>query len=463
MARHYKSYGLDQRMLLPVDMREWLPEGHLARFIVELVGELDLSAFCDRSSDGRGREAHNPLMLVAVLIYAYCVGMPSSRKIEKATYEDVAFRVLAGNSHPDHDVIAAFRKKHLQAFRKTFVDVLQLCAAAGLVKLGHVSIDGTKFGANASKHKAMSYGRMIETEARLVADVERMTAEAEAIDAAEDAKFGKGTRGDELPKELQRSEDRLKKIREAKAVLEANARAAAEAKAREAKAKLEERAKKQAETGIGSGGRPPTVPDVEAAKPDDKAQRNFTDPESRIMPDGANKGAFVQAYNAQIAVDSMAQVIVAITVTQQTNDKLQLVPMAEKIIENVGRLADVTSADAGYFSEAAVTNLTLAGTNLLVPPDRLKRHESVQPTDATAGEIAPTPIATMRAKVRSAVGHALYKMRKAIVEPVFGQIKGVRGLRRFSMRGLAAVEGEWSLIALTHNLLKLWRSRALTA
>ena len=458
MAKAFLPYSIDQRLLLPPDMREWLPEGHLALFVSDVVDSIDLSpvlAACE-GKDDRGRSGYHPVMVVKLLVYAYCVGKTSSRKIERATYEDVAFRVLAGDQHPDHDSIASFRQRHLQALAGFFVEVLRLCQQAGLVKLGHIAIDGTKIGANASKHKAMSYGRMGEAEKKLEEEVQRLLAEAERTDVEEDARFGKGKRGDELPDELARRESRLRKIREAKAALEAEAKARAEEKAAEAQAKLEERARKEAETGRKMGGRPPAVPDPEQAKPDPKSQRNFTDPESRIMPDGSHKGSFVQGYNAQIAVDGKAQIIVAAEVTQQPQDKLQLVPMAEKIVENVGRLADTTTADAGYFSEAAVEHPALQGTNLLVPPDRLK-HSQAQPAPST-NEEAPSVTQRMRDRLRTPEGKDAYRMRKAIVEPVFGQIKEERGFRRFAMRGIEKVRAEFQLIATGHNLLKLFRS-----
>jgi len=459
MAKSFLPYNLDQRLLLPPDLRDWLPEGHLALFVSDVVEQLDLSAIFKayESRDVRGREGYHPLMMTKLLFYGYCVGMPSSRKIEKATYEDVAFRVLSGDQHPDHDSIAAFRKEHLKALAGLFLQVLHLCQKAGLVKLGHIAIDGSKVQANASKHKAMSYGRMSETEQRFEEEVRKLLAEAERIDAEEDAKHGKGRRGDELPAELRRRESRLAKIREAKAALEAEARAAAEAKAAEVEARLAERARQEAETGKKKGSRPPAAPDPEQAKPDDKAQRNFTDPESRIMPDGAHKGSFVQGYNAQIAVDAEVQIIVATAVTQETNDKQQLVPMAQKVVENVGRLADVTSADAGYFSERAVGHAALATTDLLVPPDRKKHGESSSEAPPAATSSADTPAGRMRKKLQSPTGHDLYKMRKAIVEPVFGQLKEVRGFRRFLLRGLEQVGAEFDLMALTHNLLKLFR------
>ena len=456
MAKGYLPYNIDQRLLLPPDMREWLPEGHLALFLLDVVSELDLSAIeeAHKRKDARGRAGYHPRMMVALLVYGYCVGKPSSRRLERATYEEVAFRVLAGDQHPDHDSIADFRKRHLSALSGLFTQVLKLCQKAGLVKLGHVAIDGSKFKANASKHKAMSYERMNATEKKLEEEVRALLAEAERVDAEEDALYGKGKRADELPEDLKRRESRLRKIRAAKAELELEAKQKAEAKAAEVAEKLAERARKEAETGEKLGGREPAAPDPEQAKPDPKAQRNFTDPDSRIMPDGANKGAFVQGYNAQIAVDDANQIIVAALITQSSNDVRQLVPMAEEIRANVGNLATTTSADAGYFSAQNVEHPALAATNLLIPPERQKHGTtpSLEPLPDNA-----TPAQRMRHKLSQPEGRAAYKRRKAIVEPVFGQIKEARGIRRLLLRGVEAVRGEFNLIALTHNLLKLFR------
>lgn len=457
MAKGYLPYTLDQRLLLPPDMRAWLPEGHAALFVSDVIDAMDLSAIhaVYETGDDRGRAGYHPAMMVKLLAYGYCFGVTSSRRIERATYEDVAFRVLSGDQHPDHDSVATFRKRHIAALGELFVQMLELCRAAGLVKLGHQAIDGTKMGANASKHKAMSYSRMEEARAKLEAEVQKLFEEAERVDAEEDARYGKGKRGDELPKELQRRESRLAKIREAKAALEAQAKAKAEAQAVEAKAKLEERATKEQETGKKTGGKPPTVPDVDKAKPDPTSQRNFTDPDSRIMPDGAHKGAFIQGYNAQIAVDAEAQIIVAAEVTQQANDKRQLEPMAEAIVASLGQLAQVTSADAGYFSEAAIERVEAMGTELLIPPDRHQHGEA--PLEAKEPHEGTSFTERMRSKLRTELASALYRMRKAIVEPVFGQIKGARGIRRFSLRGLESVRAEWRFIAMTHNMLKLFR------
>jgi transposase len=326
MGQNFLPDTVNQTLLFPPSLHEWLPDGHLARFLVDVVSELDLSAIYKSyaEKDGRGQAAYAPEMIVRLLLYGYANGVYSSRKIEKRTYEDVAFRYLSGDQHPDHDTIASFRKRHLDALAGLFTQALLLCAEAGLVKLGHVAIDGTKIKANASKHKAMSYKRMNETEARLEQEVKALMATAEKTDAEEDAQYGKGQRGDELPDELQRRESRLKKIREAKLALEQAAKERARIDRAEAEKKLAEREEEEQRTGKKKPGRKPELHDPEQAKPEDKAQRNFTDPESRIMPDGGNKGAFVQGYNAQIAVDSASQVIVAAEVTQETNDKQQL-------------------------------------------------------------------------------------------------------------------------------------------
>ena len=318
--------------LLPPNLHDWLPEGHLGQFVSDVVETIDLSAIYEEyeEGDGRGQPPYHPLMMVKLLVYGYCMGKTSSRKLERATWEEVPYRVLTMDQHPDHDSIAEFRQRHLSRLAGLFVQILQLCEEAGLVKLGHVALDGTKVKANASKHKAMSYGRMSEAEIRLEKEVKRLLEEAAHVDAEEDAKYGKGKRGDELPEELRRRESRLKKIREAKAALEEEAKIKAEAVADEARKKVSERERLEEETGKKARGRKVSVPDVDNAKPEAKAQRNFTDSESRIMKDGATK-EFVQGYNAQIAVDGKSQVIVASGVTQETNDKRQLIPMLERL------------------------------------------------------------------------------------------------------------------------------------
>jgi len=459
MGQNFIADTVNQTLLFPPSLHDWLPEGHLARFLLDVVSALDLSAIYTsyQEKDGRGQAAYAPEMMVRLLLYGYANGVYSSRKIEKRTYEDVAFRFLSGDQHPDHSTLGEFRKRHLDALAGLFKQALLLCAEAGLVKLGHVAIDGTKIKANASKHKAMSYKRMNETEARLDREVKALMAAAEKTDAEEDAQYGKDRRGDELPDELQRRDSRLQEIREAKKALEQAAKEKAEHERAEAEQKLAEREEEEQRTGKKKPGRKPEPHDPEQAKPDDTAQRNFTDPESRIMPDGGNKGAFVQGYNAQIAVDSASQVIVAAEVTQETNDKKQLLPMIAQIAINLDQKPEKVSADTGYFSEANVTDEQVKDVDLYVATGRDKHSDAVErsndppPADASPKE-------TMRSKLQSEAGRAVYKMRKAIVEPVFGQIKEQRGFRRFSLRGKQNVCREWKLVCAVSNLLKLFRA-----
>jgi hypothetical protein len=399
--------------------------------------------------------------MVRLLLYGYCVGVMSSRRMEHASYDDIAFRYLCADQHPDHDTIAEFRRQHLPVLAQLFTQVLQLCNKAGLVKLGHVAIDGTKVQANASKHKAMSYDRMEEKEKQLKAEVEKLLAQAAETDAAEDALYGKGNRGDELTGEMARRESRLKKIAEAKAALEEEARERAEAAKKAAGLKLEERLKREQERGKKFGGHPTQIPDPEQARPEPKAQRNFTDPESRIMPDGAHKGSFVQAYNAQIAVDDKAQIIVAAELTQESNDKRQLAPMLERVEQNMGAKPEAATADAGYCSEEQFTDKRVEGIELYVATGKQK-HGLPEPDGAVAPEEIPveseSAVEKMKRKLKTATGEVLYRKRKAVVEPVFGQIKAARGIRAFLLRGLVKVSAEWKLICATHNLLKLFRS-----
>lgn len=451
MTKTFRPYSLDQQLLLPPDMRAWLPEGDLALFVSDVVDELDLSGIyaAYESGEGRGQPPYHPGMMVKLLVYAYCLGVPSSRRIERATYRDVAFRVLAGDQHPDHDSIAEFRKRHLGALAALFVQVLRLCQAAGLVKLGHVALDGTKLKANASKHKAMSYGRMEESERRLAAEVRALLEHAQQVDAAEDAQYGRGRRGEEVPAELARRESRLAKIRAAKAALVQEAKARAAQAAEVARAKLAAREQRRGR----AKGKPATVPDPAQAQPASTAQRNFTDPDSRIMVDGATK-EYVQGYNAQAAVDGQGQVIVACAVTQEAPDVGQFVPLLAQVAAHLGQLPAQVTADAGYFSEANLTAPQFAAIDFYVPPDRQPHSRA-----AAAGRNRQAACSeAMRAKLQTAAGRAVYARRKTIPEPVFGQIKQVRGFRRFWLRGIAKVQGEWALICLTHNLLKLFRA-----
>ena len=459
MGQNFYPDTIDQTLMFPPSLHEWLPEAHLARFLVDVVSSLDLSSIYKsyQEKDGRGQAAYAPEMMVRVLLYGYATGVYSSRKIQTRTFEDVAFRYLSGDQHPDHATIAEFRKRHLDALSDLFTQALLLCWEAGLVKLGHVAIDGTKIKANASKHKAMSYKRMNETEARLKQEIDALLAAAEKTDAEEDAQHGKDVRGDELPVELQRRESRLQKIGEAKAALEQEAKEKAVRQRAETEQKLAEREEEERRTGKKKRGRKPEAHDPEQAKPEDTAQRNFVDPESRIMPDGANKDSFVQGYNAQIAVDSASQVIVAAEVTQETNDKKQLVPMIAQMVANLEQKPEKVSADTGYFSETNVTDESVKDVDLYVATGR-DQHNGVVETSSNPPPSDASPKEAMRHKLRTATGRAVYKMRKAIVEPVFGQIKEQRGFRRFSLRGQQNVRREWRLVCAVSNLLKLFRA-----
>jgi transposase len=444
MSKTYRPYEPDQILLLPPSVKDWLPMGHLAHFISGLVEEsLDLRAITKiYEHEERGYPPYHPVMMTKVLLYAYCVGLPSSRKIEKCLMEDVGFRMLAANNTPNFRTISDFRKEHLAALDGLFLQVLKLCQKAGMVKLGHVALDGTKMKANASKHKAMSYDRMKKTEAQLQSEVAEFLRRAAEIDEAEDAEYGRDKRGDELPAELAFREGRLKLIREAKEALEREAREEAEAKKQSAK-----------------GGRGEDKKTSESeARPRDKAQRNFTDPESRIMPSSSEKGSFLQGYNCQAAVDDKHQVIVACDATQQTNDSQQAKPMMEQVKKNTEKAPKKVSMDAGYASEDNIVAVEALGMEAFIATSR-KKHGEVVPS-APRGRIPQelSVMGRMRRKLLTKKGRAIYAKRKEIVEPVFGQTKRCRGFRQFLLRGLKKVKGEWSLICTTHNLLKLWRN-----
>jgi transposase len=447
----FRPYSPEQLLLLPPDMARWLPEDHLVYFIRDVERQLDLSGIYG-SYDGTqgGNPAYDPGMMTTLLIYAYCVGVVSSRKIERATYESIPFRVLTADQHPDHDTIAEFRRRHLEALAVLFVQVLRLCRKAGLVKLGHVSLDGTKVRANASKHKAMSYGRMEKSVVELEGEVKRLLAEAEGTDTAEDNRYGRGRQDEALPEELRFKQSRLAKIKEAKEALEQEAREGAEAQ------RLEQAKKREDRDASGDHrGRPPKVP---SEKPEGKAQRNFTDPDSRIMKDGATK-AFEQCYNCQAAVDGDSQVIVATRVSQETNDKKELKPVVETLKKNLdGAKPRQLTTDNGYFSENNVTYLAEEQIDGYLATGRIKHGDQLPvaprgriPKEASIKE-------RMARKLRTVKGRAIYAKRKEVSEPVFGQIKHVRGFRQFLLRGVDRVCGEWDLICLGHNVLKLFRS-----
>ena len=457
MSKRFRTCALDQPYLLPPCLQDWLPEHHLARFLAEVVDELDLSAIYadyDRQ-DGRGLAAYHPVMLTRVLLYAYCIGMTSSRRIEKATYENLALRFLSADQHPDHDTIAAFRQRHLDKLAALFVQALRLCQRAGLVKLGNVALDGTKLQANASRERSVSYARLSEQEEQWKATVEGLLEQAESTDREEDERYGKGRSGDELPPELADAESRLKRIREAKRALE-----------QEAAQQLEQAQRNH--PNAGRRGRPrkdapsPSLGEAEREKRKNRLRRakqnaehpgrhyNFTDPDSRVMRDNGLR-CFLQAYNAQAAVDEHAQVIVAADVTQDVVDRGQLLPMCERMRETLGVLPAVITADAGYWDTLSIEDPALRGTEVLIAPDAMHKWAKPRPVKPARA------VERMRERLSAGLPRALYAMRKAIVEPVFGQIKETRGLRRFAFRGLQKVKAEGQLICLTHNLLKLFR------
>jgi transposase len=434
MAKGYRSYQPDQDLLLPPSLRDWLAEDHLVYFVSDVVDQLDLTKIHAAYGDEkRGQPPYDPSLMTKLLVYGYCVGVFSSRRIQKRLQEDVPFRVLAAGNEPDFRTISDFRKSHLEALQGLFEQVLEMALEAGAMKLGRVSLDGTKIKANASKHKAMSYGRMKEKQQQLNEEVKQLLAQAEAADAEEDERHGRNCRGDELPAELRRRETRLAKIKQAKKVLEQRARekAAAEGKSKE---------------------------EVQKAKPADKDQYNFTDPESRIMMGG---DGIVQGFNAQAAVEPMLQLIVGQQVTQAANDKEQLAPMVETIEQQAGQRPQAILADNGYCSDQNLEYLESADhpekrIEGYIATGKQKHGEHRKPCKRGPLAKGATRVDRMKRKLQTKVGKAVYAARKCVVEPVFGQIKQARGFRQFLLRGLRKVQGEWALLCMTHNILKVY-------
>jgi transposase len=422
-TKTFRPYDQDSLLLMPPSVRDWVKPDSLAAFIDDLVDSLDLAPFLAAHDEPRGMPPYHPALMLKVLLYGYATGVRSSRRIEERLASDVNFMFLAGQARPDHKTIGEFRRRHLVAFGALFIEVLALCQRAGLVKLGRVALDGTKIAANASKHKAMSYDRMVEREAQLAAEVAAILREAEEIDAAEDKLYG-DARGDELPPEMRTREGRLRKIREAKEALE-----------REAKERT---------------GDPEAVPEP-------KAQRNFTDPESKIMR--SRTEGFVQAYNAGAVVDEKAQVIVATTLSADPTDSRSLPALVDAVEANTGRRPRRVLADAGYCSADNIAALGNRGIDGYIATGR-ESHGPASSSSPPRGRI-PAHLTTtqrMARKLSTKAGHAHYARRKAIVEPVFGQIKEASGFRRFSLRGLGSATGEWQLVCAVHNIGKLFRS-----
>jgi len=432
MSKHFRPWNPKQKWLLPPEITEFIPEGHSSHFIRDLVVEqLDLTAILDTYEEERGFPPFHPAMMVALLLYAYTQGLFSSRKIAKACIERMDFAAVTGFQKPDFRTINVFRRRHLTALAGLFQQVLVLCRRAGLVALGHVALDGTKVKANASKHKAMSYDRMEKAENEFAELVKDWLDQAEITDLGEDSRF-RNRQGDELPDWVANKVERQKKIREAKAALEKEAADRAKAEKKD------------------DDEDPPDPPKV-----DPKAQRNFTDPESRIMP---TKNGFEQCFNAQAAVDAQAQVIVACDVVATSADCPQLLPMVDRIKANLGRKPKVCSADAGYCSEKNLEGMATRKINAYIATGRQK-HGTKAATHAKNGKEGSL-IARMRERLKRGGWRSPYRLRKQVVEPVFGQIKQAMGFRQFLLRGLARVQAEWTLVCTAHNLLKLIRATA---
>jgi transposase len=469
----FRAYDPHQVWLLPPSIDDWLPEDHLARFVSELVDEvLDLEPFLAVFTEARGFPPYDPRLMLKLVLYGYMIGVRSSRGIEKRCHDDVAFRFLAANQAPDFRSIARFRRRHLDALAGLFVEVLALCQRAGMVKLGRVALDGSKVRANASRRKAMSYKRMTEREAKLQAEVDDLLADAEATDTSEDDQFGPDGRDDDLAGEMARRESRLAKIRRAKSDLEADAKRRAGA---DAARKTWHRNAARADTPAGDTATGDTATGdtatagagrqdqagaaadkaAEAATPDDKTQRNFTDPDARIMK--TSDGSFHYCYNAQTAADDAHQVIVATRLGNRSADCPEFTPLLDEVERNCGARPRQVLADAGYFSEDNVAAATGRGVDALIATGRLKHDET--PPPAPRGRIPKnaTPKQRMARKLRTKAGRAGYARRKAIIEPVFGQIDTVQGGKQVLLRGQAAAAAEWDLLAACHNLRKLFR------
>jgi transposase len=433
MAKGYRPYLPEQDLLLPPSLRDWLPENHLVYFVSDVVDQLDLSKIhAAYGEERRGQPPYDPCLMTKLLVYGYCIGVFSSRRIQKRLREDIPLKVLAAGNEPDFRTISDFRKNHLEALQGLFEQVLEMALEAGAMKLGRVSLDGTKVKGNASKHKAMSYGRMKEKQQQLQEEVQQLLAQAEAADAEEDDRHGRDRRGDELPSELQRRESRIAKIKQAKKALEQRAREKAIAEGKSA-----EEAKK--------------------AKPADKDQYNFTDPESRIMmgPDG-----ILQGFNAQAAVEPTMQLIVGQRVTQAANDKEQLQPMVETIEQQAGQRPEAILADNGYcsdknleFLESDPSEQKIQG---YIATGKQKHGERRTPCKPGPLPKAATRMDRMKRNLQTKLGKAVYAARKCVVEPVFGQIKQARGFRQFLLRGLKKIAGQWALVCMTHNILRIY-------
>jgi len=446
MSGKFQPINRDTPYLLPPSLQDWLPEKHLARFVIDIVDQLDLSKLVTRYGGG-GKQPYHPAVLLALLFYGYATGIFSSRKLEQATHDSVAFRFITGDTHPDHDTIAIFRKRFLPELEGLFVQILVVARVMGIFKLGKVSLDGTKIKANASKHKAMSWDYANKLEEQLLREVQELLKRAERADSEDEPEI-------DIPDELARREDRLAAIKKAKEEIERRAQERFEVEQAEYEAKLKQRRDKEARTGKKARGREPKPPEP---GPRDKDQINFTDGESRIMP---SSEGFVQGYNAQAAVDIESHLIVENHITQQSNDKLEIEPTLESLKETEAHLGKVEAllADAGYFSADNVAHCEDAQITPYISDHRERHH---LPWDERFRTPSPCPedadaVTAMAYRLRTAEGKAIYARRKSTVETVFGIVKEVMGFRRFHLRGLDAAQGEWNLVCMAWNLKRMY-------
>jgi transposase/IS5 family transposase len=447
MSGKFQTIDRDTAYLLPPSLQDWLPQKHLARFVIDIVEQLHLSEL-ESCYGGGGKPPYHPALLLALLFYGYATGVFSSRKLEQATYDSVAFRFITADTHPDHDTIATFRKRFLTELEGLFVQLLVMAKVMGLFSLGTVSLDGTKIKANASKHKAMSWGYANKLEEQLRREVQELLRRAEQADAEDEPEI-------DIPDELARREDRLAAIAKAKEEIERRAKERFEAEQAEYEEKLRRRKEKQAKSGKKAGGRAPRPPQ---AGPREKDQINFTDEESRIMP---SSEGFVQAYNAQALVDIDSHLIVENHITQQPNDKLEIGPTLKRLNEVEDRLGKPEGllADAGYFSEGNVKRCAAAEITPYISdsrqPHNVPLEERLNQVPTSCPEDADA-LTTLQHRLRTPAGKALYAKRKSTVETVFGIVKEVLGFRRFHLRGLDATQGEWNLVCMAWNLKRMY-------
>ncbi len=444
--KSFKASNRNQAFLLPPSIQDWLPKEHLARFIVEIVEQLDLSKIESQYS-GKGKEAYHPQVMLSLLFYGYATGIFSSRKIERATYDSVAFRYIAANTHPDHDTIATFRKRFLKELSELFVQILSVAQEMGVLKVGKVSLDGTKMKANASKHKALSYAHASKLQKQLEDEVAILLKKAQSADNEED------NDGMNIPDEIARRKDRLEVIKSAKEKIEQRANERHKQELQEYEAKMKKREDKEKSTGKKIGGKKPQAPKSKEPNPTD--QVNLTDEESRIMP--VSGGGYMQAYNAQASVEHDSRLIVHQHVTQNVNDKKEVLPTLKWFKDNQSLMPDAMLADAGYFSD---DNVKLCEDEKITPYISFGKEQHNQPLEDRFQEVQAVPedatnIEKMKHRLQTKEGKEIYALRKSMIEPTFGIIKHVMGFRQFMLRGFEKAQGEWNLMCIAYNIKRL--------